>query len=50
MREIEINDYARQLLEAHGAKAIAEVLVALGCILPDGSDVARSNRDVGSWG
>ena len=24
MREIEIHDYARQLLEAHGAKAIAE--------------------------
>jgi hypothetical protein len=24
MREGEINDYARQLLEAHGAKAIAE--------------------------
>jgi hypothetical protein len=23
MREIEIHDYARQLLEAHGAKAIA---------------------------
>ena len=24
MREIEIHDYARQLLEAHGAQAIAE--------------------------
>ena len=24
MREIEIHDYARQLLEAHGARAIAE--------------------------
>jgi hypothetical protein len=24
MREIEIHDYARQLLEAHGAKAVAE--------------------------
>jgi len=24
MREIEIHDYARQLLEAHGFKAIAE--------------------------
>jgi hypothetical protein len=24
MRESEINDYARQLLEAHGSKAIAE--------------------------
>jgi hypothetical protein len=24
MREIEIHDYARQLVEAHGAKAIAE--------------------------
>jgi hypothetical protein len=24
MREIDIHDYARQLLEAHGAKAIAE--------------------------
>jgi hypothetical protein len=24
MREIEIHDFARQLLEAHGAKAIAE--------------------------
>jgi hypothetical protein len=24
MREIEIHDYARQLLDAHGAKAIAE--------------------------
>ena len=24
MREIEIHDYARQLLEAHGGKAIAE--------------------------
>lgn len=24
MREMEIHDYARQLLEAHGAKAIAE--------------------------
>ena len=24
MREIEIHEYARQLLEAHGAKAIAE--------------------------
>ncbi len=24
MREIEIHDYARQLLEAHGVKAIAE--------------------------
>lgn len=24
MREIEMHDYARQLLEAHGAKAIAE--------------------------
>ncbi|MEA2907982.1 MAG: hypothetical protein QOJ15_63 [Bradyrhizobium sp.] len=24
VREIEIHDYARQLLEAHGAKAIAE--------------------------
>ncbi len=24
MREIEIHDYARQLLEAHGPKAIAE--------------------------
>jgi hypothetical protein len=24
MREIEIQDYARQLLEAHGAKAVVE--------------------------
>jgi len=24
MREIEIQDYARQLLDAHGAKAVAE--------------------------
>ena len=24
MREIEIHDYARQLLEAHGGKALAE--------------------------
>lgn len=24
MREIEIHDYARQLLEAHGPKAVAE--------------------------
>jgi hypothetical protein len=24
MREIEVHDYARQLLEAHGAQAIAE--------------------------
>jgi hypothetical protein len=24
MREIEIHDYARQLLEAHGAQALAE--------------------------
>jgi hypothetical protein len=24
MKESEINDYARQLLEAHGAKAVAE--------------------------
>ena len=24
MQEVEIHDYARQLLEAHGAKAVAE--------------------------
>ncbi len=27
MREIEIHEYARQLLEAHGAQAIAEACV-----------------------
>ena len=28
MREIEIHDFARQLLEAHGAKAVAEAALA----------------------
>jgi hypothetical protein len=31
MREIEIHDYARQMLEAHGAKAVKAAQKATAC-------------------
>jgi hypothetical protein len=44
MREIEIHDYARQLLEAHGARAIAAAAQNAASLIPWRSIVsARQN-------
>ena len=47
MREIEIHDYARQLLEAHGAKAIAEAAQnAVGLEAKGEVELARTWRHI----
>jgi hypothetical protein len=47
MREIEIHDYARQLLEAHGARAIAEAAQkALDCETKGQAEEAETWRRV----
>jgi len=38
MREIDIQDYARQLLEAHGAKAVAEAAQKAASLETQGKD------------
>lgn len=47
MREIDIHDYARQLLDAHGFKAIAEAAQkARACEEQGNSEEAQSWRQV----
>jgi hypothetical protein len=47
MREIEIHDYARQLLEAHGARAIADAaLNAIEVVAMGEVELARTWRHI----
>ncbi len=43
MREIEIQDYARQLLEAHGDKAVAEAAQKASRLETQGNDEEAEN-------
>jgi hypothetical protein len=44
MREIEIQDYARQLLEAHGDKAVAEAAQKASSLETQGD-----NEEAATW-
>lgn len=47
MREMEIHDYARQLLEAHGPRAIAEAAQkAIECEQQGKAELAKNWRHV----
>jgi hypothetical protein len=49
MREIEIHDYARQLLEAHGAKAIADAARNAIDLEAKGEEACRRRHEARAW-